>query len=137
MTVGTGRLMRISSLALLSLLGSLTLAHAAEPVVSDAQGNAWQLDAEGMHRKGYIVYVWQVQNLAQPDEQGAKSIRSQVEFDCRFRQSRIMWITRHSERDEGGKVISSGLVTRPEWTPAAPGSASDTLLENACRRIMR
>ncbi len=123
--------------AFVCLLFGVSLAYAAEPVVSDAQGNAWQLDTEGMHRKGYVVYVWQVQNLAQPNEQGARSIRSQVEFDCRFRQSRIMWITLHSERDEGGKVISSGLVTRPEWSPAEPGSVTDTLLENACRRIMR
>jgi hypothetical protein len=137
MIFGLRRIMRLRSAVVLSLLGIVTLAPAVEPVVSDAQGNAWKLDTEGMHRKGYVVYVWQVQNLAQPDEQGARSIRSQVEFDCRFRKSRTMWITQHTERDEGGKVISSGAVMRPEWAPADPGSVTDTLLENACRRIMR
>jgi len=121
----------------LSLMCIVSLVHAAEPVVSDAQGNNWRLDAEGMHRKGYVVYIWQVQNLSQPDEQGARSIRSQVEFDCRFRQTRTMWVTLHSERDEGGKVISSGAVMRPEWVPAVVGSVAEKLLEDACRRIMR
>lgn len=129
----------MKKIVLLSLMCSAMIAHAADPapVVSDEQGNAWTLDTQGMHRKGYVVYVWQVQNLAKPDEHGALSVRSQVEFDCRFRQSRTMWVTLHTERDEGGKVISSGAVMRPEWTPAAPGSVTDTLIDQACRRIMR
>lgn len=129
--------MKRISLGLLALLCTGLAAHAADPLVSDAQGNVWYLDTEGMHRKGYVVYVWQVQNLAQPDEHGARSIRSQVEFDCKFRQSRSMWTTLYTERDEAGKVISSAAVVQPEWIPAAPGSVSDVLIDQACRRIMR
>ena len=121
------------------LLATASAAPAAElhQVASDTNGNTWHLDTGGMTRKGYVVYVWQLQNLAQPDANGALSVRSQVEFDCRFRNSRTMWVTLHSERDEGGKTISSGMVTSPEWIPAAPGTVSDTLLDFACRRIMR
>lgn len=90
-----------------------------------------------MTRKGYVVYVWQLQNLAQPDASAALSIRSQVEFDCRFRQMRTMWSTLHSERDEGGKVIRSGMVASPEWVPVTADSVNNTLLDYACSRIMR
>ena len=107
------------------------------PVTSDAQGNQYLLDTEGMTRKGYLVYVWQLQNLAKRNEEGALSIRNQMEFDCRFRQSRVMWVTLYPEVDEGGAVISSGLVSNPQWVPAQPGDVTDTLIDYACRRIMR
>ncbi len=127
-------------IALLSLLpaGVLPVQAGDLPLVaSDAQGNTYHLDTAGMTRKGYVVYIWQLQNLAQRDGNGALSIRSQVEFDCRFRQTRTMWINLHTEPDEGGKLISSGMVNRPEWAPVTPGTAAETLLDHACRHIMR
>jgi hypothetical protein len=106
-------------------------------VTTDTKGNHYLLDTEGMTRKGYLVYVWQLQNLAQRNEQGALSIRTQVEFDCRFRRSRVMWVTLYPEADEGGAVISSGLVSNPQWVPAQTGDVAETLIDYACRRIMR
>jgi hypothetical protein len=114
-----------------------TQAAVMSPVTSDAQGNHYLLDTEGMTRKGYLVYVWQLQNLAQRNEQGALSVRTQVEFDCRFRKSRVMWVTLYPEADEGGAVISSGMESNPQWIPAQTGDVADTLIDYACRRIMR
>ena len=114
-----------------------TQAAVNSPVTSDAQGNHYLLDTEGMTRKGYLVYVWQLQNLAQRNEQGALSVRTQVEFDCRFRKSRVMWVTLYPEADEGGAVISSGMESNPQWIPAQTGDVADTLIDYACRRIMR
>ena len=114
-----------------------TQAAVMSPVTSDAQGNHYLLDTEGMTRKGYLVYVWQLQNLAQRNEQGALSVRIQVEFDCRFRKSRVMWVTLYREADEGGAVISSGMESNPQWIPAQTGDVADTLIDYACRRIMR
>jgi hypothetical protein len=113
--------------------------QAATPmlVTSDSQGNDYLLDTDGMTRKGYLVYVWQLQNLAQRNERGALSVRTQVEFDCRFRQSRVMWVSLYPELNEGGAVISSGMVANPEWVPAQPGAVEDSLIDYACRRIMR
>jgi hypothetical protein len=114
-----------------------TQAAVMSPVTSDAQGNHYLLDTEGMTRKGYLVYVWQLQNLAQRNEQGALSVRTQVEFDCRFRKSRVMWVTLYPEADEGGAVISSGMESNPQWILAQTGDVADTLIDYACRRIMR
>ncbi len=114
-----------------------TQAAVMSPVTSDAQGNHYLLDTEGMTRKGYLMYVWQLQNLAQRNEQGALSVRTQVEFDCRFRQSRVMWVTLYPEVDEGGAVISSGMESNPQWIPAQAGDVADALIDYACRRIMR
>ena len=120
-------------------LSGLLCSHAAawSPVASDQQGNQYSLDTEGMTRKGYLVYVWQLANLVQRNEQGALSVRSQMEFDCRFKQSRVMWLTYYDELNEGGAMLSSGAVATPQWLPAQPGDTSDTLIDFACRRIMR
>lgn len=125
--------------ALIFWLSGVIAAQATvmSPVTSDVQGNHYLLDTEGMTRKGYLVYVWQLQNLAKRNEQGALSVRTQMEFDCRFRKSRVMWITLYPEADEGGTVISSGMVTDPQWIPAQTGDVADTLIDYACRRIMR
>jgi hypothetical protein len=126
--------------ALLSLLVAAALSVQAgdlPPVASDALGNTYHLDTAGMTRKGYVVYLWQLQNLAQRDGNGALSVRSQVEFDCRFRRVRTMWMNLHMEHDEGGKLISSGMVNRPEWAPVMPDTPAETLLDHACRHIMR
>lgn len=121
------------------LLSAANAGHALErpSVATDAQGNIFHLETDGMTRKGYVVYIWQLQNLAQRDADGALSIRSQVEFDCRFRQTRTMWLTLHTERDEGGQIIRSGSVMRPEWMPVQAGTTADILLDHACRHIMR
>jgi hypothetical protein len=83
------------------------------------------------------VYVWQLQNLVQRNDPGALAIRSQMEFDCRFKQSRVMWLTLYSEPNEGGVTLSSEAVASPQWSPAVPGDVVDTLIDYACRRIMR
>lgn len=106
-------------------------------VTTDVRGNQYLLDTDRMTRKGYLVYVWQLQNLAQRNDQGALAIRSQMEFDCRFKQSRVMWLTLYSEPNEGGVTLSSAAVELPQWTPAGPGDIVDTLIDYACRRIMR
>lgn len=106
-------------------------------VTTDAQGNQYLLDTDRMTRKGYLVYVWQLQNLAQRNDPGALAIRSQMEFDCRFKQSRVMWLTLYSEPNEGGVTLSSEAVASPQWSPAVPGDVVDTLIDYACRRIMR
>lgn len=106
-------------------------------VTTDAQGNAYLLDTAGMTRKGYLVYVWQSQNLIQADSLGTQSIRSQVEFDCRFRRARTMWVTRYADVNEGGATLSSDMVADPQWVSVQPGDVTDTLIDYACRRIMR
>jgi hypothetical protein len=118
-----------------SLLGSQAMAWS--PVTTDSLGNQYFLDTDSMTRKGYLVYVWQLQNLAQRNDQGALSVRSQMEFDCRFKQSRVMWLTLHTEPNEGGATLSSDAVALPQWSPAQPGDVVGTLIDYACRRIMR
>ncbi len=113
--------------------------HAAtySPSVSDAEGNVYAIEKEGMTRKGYIVHAWQLLNLAKPKEGTVRSTRSLVEFNCRFRQARTMWISEHAERDAMGEPLKSGQVANPEWMQLEPGALTEKLLEFSCSHIMR
>ncbi len=114
-------------------------AHAItySPPVTDAEGNVYTIEKEGMTRKGYIVHAWQLVNLATPKDGGVRSTRSLVEFNCRFRQTRTMWVSEHAERDAGGEPTKSGQVDNPEWVTLEPGALKEKLLDFSCSHIMR
>lgn len=107
------------------------------PPVTDAEGNRYAIEKEGMTRKGYIVYAWQVVNLASPKDGNIRSVRSLVEFNCRFRQTRTMWVNQHAEHDAGGEPVSTGQVNNPEWVQLESGALTEKLLDFSCSHIMR
>lgn len=125
------------------LLGSLLLvmlpkiAAALVFVTDEDVGRKHFLDAANMNRKGYIVYIWQVQINEQVDQAGAMMIRSQQEFDCRFRQSRVMWLTSYADKDGVEAPLQSSAVQHPQWVPVTSGSVTEKLLDQACGMIMR
>lgn len=105
--------------------------------VTDAGGNVHAIEKESMSRKGYIVHAWTLVNLAQPKDEKIRSTRTLVEFNCRFRQSRTMWINEHAERDGGGEPVNSGQADHPEWVQVEPGTLTEKLMEFSCSHIMR
>jgi hypothetical protein len=107
------------------------------PPVKDATGNVYVIEKNSMTRKGYIVHAWQVVNLAEPKDGIILSIRSLVEFNCRFRQSRTMWMNEYRERDAGGEAVSDGQVANPEWIAVEAGTWRENLLDFSCSHIMR
>lgn len=130
-----------SRLALILLAGAVSslsaYAGGYSPAVADADGTSYAIEKDGMTRKGYIVHAWQVANLATPKDGKVQSVRSLVEFNCRFRQSRTMWINEHADRDAGGDALTTAQVINPEWVSTVPGAPADKLLDFACSHIMR
>ncbi len=125
-------------IALLAACSALPVQAATySPPVTDADGNVYAIEKEGMTRKGYIVHAWQVANLATPKEATVRSTRSLVEFNCRFRQARTMWVSEHAERDAGGEPLKSGQVANPEWVQLVPGAMAEKLLDFSCGYVMR
>ncbi|MFM7657899.1 MAG: surface-adhesin E family protein [Burkholderiaceae bacterium] len=104
---------------------------------ADDQGRRFFLDPDGMHRKGYIVYIWAVQRNPQPDASGVWVVRSQREFDCRLRRTRTMWLTSYADLEEAGSPKQSGAVSNPEWVSVDPDAVMTSLLDQACKMIMQ
>jgi hypothetical protein len=129
--------LRHVALIILTLWAAAAQAISYGPVLSDADGNKSAIETSGMTRKGYIVYAWQLVNFEQPKDNAVLSARSQIEFDCRFKQSRIMWVILHSDRDGAGDVIRSAAISAPVWEKTVAGSVAADQLEFACRSIMR
>lgn len=104
---------------------------------ADAEGNAYYLETDNMTRKGYMVYAWQQVNRKQPDDKGALHVRSQLEFDCKYKKSRTMWQTLQTEPDGKGATISSGATSNPEWVAAEDGTLLGKMLEFSCLHVFR
>lgn len=104
---------------------------------ADAEGNAYYLETDNMTRKGYMVYAWQQVNRKQPDDKGALHVRSQLEFDCKYKKSRTMWLTLQTEPDGKGTTISSGATSNPEWVAAEEGTLLGKMLEFSCIHVFR
>ncbi len=121
------------------LIACAASAHAdnREEMGKDSQGNAVYLETDNMTRKGYMVHAWQQVNRVQPDDKGAMHVRSQLEFDCKYKKSRTMWVTLQTEPDGKGSTISSAANSDPEWLPAEDGTLLGKMLEFSCLHVFR
>ncbi len=133
------RLSLIRAIGLLAIILWTTSASAANEarVLIDTDGSAISIETKTISRKGYIVYAWQLRNFAQEQDNKVLSSRSQMEFNCRFKQSRVMWVNLHTERDAGGEALSSAASAAPVWEPAAPDPLNASLLDIACTSFTR
>ena len=123
-------------LAIILWTASASAANEA-PALTDTDGSTISIETKTISRKDYIVHAWQLRNFAQAQDDKVLSSRSQMEFNCRFKQSRVMWVNLHTERDAGGETISSAASAAPVWVTPAPGSLDEVLLERACTSFTR
>ncbi len=128
-----------------SIAGAMLLIACAAPAQADnredmgkdSQGNAYFIETDNMTRKGYMVHAWQQVNRVQPDDKGAMHVRSQLEFDCKYKKSRTMWMTLQTESDGKGATISSSATSNPEWVTAEDGTLLGKMLEFSCLHVFR
>lgn len=103
----------------------------------DEQRNNYFLETDNLSRKGYVVYAWQQINRAQADDEGARFIREQIEFDCNFKRYRKMWTMSYAEQEGRGKLLNSQTINNPEWQPVVPESIASNMLNFACVHVFR
>lgn len=126
-----------ASVLLMSVVAMPAHADNRADMGTDAEGNAYYLETDTMSRKGYMVHAWQQVNRKQPDDKGALHVRSQLEFDCKYKKSRTMWITLQAEPDGKGATISSAAAGNPEWVAAEDGTLLGKMLEFSCLHVFR
>ncbi len=136
MTALPARAARLMMLLTLLMLCGAASAGTSAPL-TDADGNTVAIETHTLSRKGYIVHAWQVTNLATPAHGTVNSLRTQIEFNCRFKKARTMWISAFAARDAGGEMLDSSHITEPVWEDVASGSVRAQLLDTACLAVMR
>ena len=61
------------------------------------------------------------------------SMRWHVEYDCKAAQSRRLYLTAHSGKMAGGRIIHTE-IDPGDWVPVAPGTIADDLWQFACAK---
>lgn len=61
------------------------------------------------------------------------SLKLLREFDCKKKQTRILYTTHHSENMGRGEVVDTNIKPH-DWEPVGPVSVAGALLEFACKK---
>ncbi len=125
------------ALAFALLLAVVSGNAAAEwvQVGSNATTTAYA-DPATIRRAGDTVKMWDLLDFKAALEIHKKqylSQKSQTEHDCKEEQSRILYVTAHSENMGAGVVVNSESGPG-KWLPISPGSIRQSLWDFACRK---
>ena len=114
------------------LLITLTFpASAAWTYVDRSDGSEHYMERGTLLRDGQIARVWEVDDLATPNQLGVRSLRSSTEYDCEKRQFRVVYLSGHSGRMLEGTVVFASKVD-DQWTPVLRDSLGELSMELAC-----
>ena len=106
-------------------------AHAEWEYVASSDFYARYIDPDSSSRDGDIVKIWEVDDQAEEDRFGVRSLRAQTEYDCVDRAYRILHLSGHSKPLTAGRVIFS-RARNDDWSPVAPGTLGEATLDRIC-----
>lgn len=108
-------------------------------ITEDEQATSY-IDPTTIRNNGRYDQVWQLFDLKRPDEDGALSIRVQVEYDCQEEQFRLLYGSGHSGHLASGTTLWSGTFPHsPNQAPdpIPPGSAALSMRMRVCGRSLK
>jgi hypothetical protein len=92
------------------------------------------IDPATIRKDGNRVKMWSMWSLLNAQIAKGnpyKSIKEQSEYDCKEDQSRVLYLTFHSENMGVGNVVYT--ISKPnKWEPVVPGSAVEVQWKIAC-----
>ena len=80
----------------------------------------------------WVLYDYKMPQPASPNST-YRSSRSQSEYDCKARRSRVLFLTGHSGPMAMGDTVFS-LLTADDWTPVTSDSLGEFLWKVACTK---
>ena len=89
------------------------------------------IDPQSVVRKGEHVTLKVLMNYRERSEEGIASAIGVNEFDCLNDRMRSRSVTAYGEPDGKGRVIRE-FKNVGAWSPVAPGTTYEALLESAC-----
>ena len=99
--------------------------------VDGSEGYERYLDRETIARDGKLARVWEVDDIAVPDQSGVQSLRSRTEYDCEDRKYRVLYLSGHSDHMTEGAQLFSGQVDG-EWKPVLDDTLGELSMDIAC-----
>ncbi len=100
---------------------------------SDDKKVTFYIDHSSIKRNGGISKMWTMQDYADVQKQGQRSIKYLLEFDCKNDSSRGAAFLAFSKQMGSGDVLYQDYKNDP-WRPYTPDSVSASLAKIACVR---
>ena len=121
-----------------SLLASMSSGAAAEWVmVSESDASTTYADPASMRTIGNVVRILTIHDFkkARTDTNGNlfTSSKSQEDFDCIKKRTRVVFFSLHAENLGKGEVIYRD-PTPDKWVPILPNSSGEFLWQFACKK---
>ena len=121
---------------LMLLLVSLNGSALAEwtRVTADKDGSAvYYADAASIQESADgLTTIWELNDLKEQDEDGTRSSKIHVEYDCLRERFRVLSVIVYSQNMGGGKVIVNLSPADIKHQPIPPDSAETYMWKVAC-----
>ncbi len=123
---------------LILLLASVSNGAAAEwvNVSTDDSGSTIYADPSTIRKVGNRVKMWVLFDYRKATLDAGDKImskRKHEEYDCKKKQIRLLYLSKHSGRFTEGKVVYLNDIPYNKWVPVVPGSVFEDLWRYACR----
>jgi hypothetical protein len=123
--------MRKAILILLTV-GSSNATAAWTPTSASEAGTAY-IDSATIRRAGDKLKMRELMDykIAPDKDHPYKSMRKQTEYDCKEKQSRLLFASSHSEKLGNGEAVTT-VAEASNWMAIVPGSVGEMLWKVAC-----
>ncbi len=123
---------------LILLLAAVSNGAAAEwvNVSTDDSGSTIYADPSTIRKVGNRVKMWVLFDYRKATLDAGDKIMSKKkheEYDCKKKQIRLLYLSKHSGRFTEGKVVYLNDIPYNKWVPVVPGSVLEELWRYACR----
>jgi len=123
---------------LILLLAAVSNGAAAEwvNVSTDDSGSTIYADPSTIRKVGNRVKMWVLFDYRKATLDAGDKImskRKHEEYDCKKKQIRLLYISKHTGRFTEGKVVYLNDIPYNKWVPVVPGSVFEDLWRYACR----
>jgi len=120
---------------ILCALALFLTAHCAQAewvALAEENGATFYIDLQTVTGNESLRQVWEMMDMPQPDAEGVRSVRFQMEYDCKAKRSRGLEMLAFAESMSAGKEMAR-LGEDPEgWEEVESGSLYDLRLRAAC-----
>ena len=99
-----------------------------------ADAYAVYADPVTIYRSGSIVIMWGLYDYKIATEEGTRSERRKVTYDCRQRKVRMLFVSFHSGRMSSGRILAKldNKELNSNWEKVSSGSIIEASLKFAC-----
>jgi len=121
---------------LLAVVSSSAIAEWIEIGATD--NSTLYFDSNTIRKSGNKVKMWSLSDFNSVEEVSGDKFLSEMhqdEYDCKEEQTRLLYLTWHSENMGGGNVVYVENEPDKNWSPIPPESANEILWKFACGKL--